>query len=41
MSWSIKNWQRNRILQQEGIPESIWQNLIPSAPKKLPERIES
>lgn len=28
MSWSIKNWQRNRILQQEGMPESIWQNLI-------------
>lgn len=28
MSWSLKNWQRNRIFPQEGIPDSIWQKLI-------------
>ena len=28
MSWSLKNWHKTRILQQEGIPDSIWQTLI-------------
>ncbi len=28
MSWSLKNWHRNHILLQEGIPDSIWQKLI-------------
>ncbi|MEK7302432.1 MAG: M90 family metallopeptidase [Pseudomonadota bacterium] len=28
MSWSLKNWHKTRILQQEGIPDSIWQKLI-------------
>lgn len=28
MSWSLKNWHRNHILQKEGIPDSIWQKLI-------------
>lgn len=28
MSWSIKNWHRNHILQHEGIPDSIWQKLV-------------
>lgn len=28
MSWSLKDWQKNRVLQHEGIPDSIWQTLI-------------
>ncbi len=28
MSWSLKNWHRNHILQQEGISDSIWQKML-------------
>ncbi len=28
MSWGIKNWQRDRILQHEGVPDYLWQKLI-------------
>ncbi|MDP1934737.1 MAG: zinc-dependent peptidase, partial [Nitrosomonas sp.] len=28
MSWSLKNWHRNHILQQEAIPDPVWQKLI-------------
>lgn len=28
MGWQLKDWQRNRILEKEAIPEAIWQKLI-------------
>ena len=28
MSWNLKSWYRNRILQHEGVPDLLWQRLV-------------
>jgi len=28
MSWNLKNWYRNRILQHEDVPDLLWQRLV-------------